>query len=158
VLTRRPGNRILAAAALLAVALAAGGCEDLRQFAGSWAGEVSRDPQHQHGFGAGAVLAARIANATRYSVDMTVTLPGQTGAVRFEPIRHAADDVLADVRLAGEPLRTFFGFVSPPDQAPYLAVVSLYAEERVEIRLIRGPDEAYGVFALGRLPMPPRAP
>jgi hypothetical protein len=156
VATRRP-RWTLAAAALLG-ALAAAGCEDLRQFAGSWAGEVSRDPQHQHGFGAGAVLAARIANATRYSVDMTVTLPGQTGAVRFEPIRHAADDVLADVRFAGEPLRTFFGFVSPPEQAPYLAVVSLYAEERVEIRLIRGPNEAYGVFALSRLPSPPRAP
>jgi hypothetical protein len=143
----------LLAAALLTVT----GCEDLRQFAGSWAGEVSRDPQHQHGFGAGAVLSARVATATRYGIDMTVTLPGQTGAVRFEPIRHAADDVLADVRLAGEPLRTFFGFVSPPDQAPYLAVVSLYAEERLEIRLIRGPNEAYGVFALGR-PMPPQTP
>ena len=84
---------------------------------------------------------------------MTVTVPGQDGSLRFEPIRHAADDVLADVRLAGEPLRTFFGFVSPPTAGPYLAIVSLYAEDRVEIRLIRGPNEVYGVFALSRVPM-----
>ena len=84
---------------------------------------------------------------------MNVTLPGETGALRFEPIRHAAGDVLADVRLAGEPLRTFFGFVSPTAQTPYLAIVSLYAEDRLEIRLIRGANEAYGVFALSRLLM-----
>ncbi len=142
-------------AAALAVLLGGAGCEDLKQFAGGWAGEISRDPQLQHGFAAAAVLAARVASAGRYGIDMTLTLPGEAGALRFEPIRHAAGDVLADVRLAGEPLRTFFGFVSPVDKAPYLTIVSLYAEERLEVRLIRGPDEAYGVFALTRLPDPP---
>jgi hypothetical protein len=62
--------------------------------------------------------------------------------------------VLADVHFAGEPLRTFFGFVNPPGEPPYLTVVSLYSEDRVEVRLIRGPDEAYAVFALSRLLMP----
>jgi hypothetical protein len=138
---------------VLLAALGAGGCEDLRQFAGSWAGEISRDPQLQHGFAAGVVLSARIANASRSGIDMNLTLPGDTAALRFEPIRHAAADVLADVHLTGEPLRTFFGFVSPANQAPYLTIVSLYAEDRLEVRLIRGPNDAYGVFALGRLPM-----
>jgi hypothetical protein len=142
------------AALALGAALTASGCEDLRQFAGGWAGEISRDPQHQHGFAPGAVVAARIASATRYGIDMTITLPGESGALRFEPIRHAAGDVLADVRLPGEPLRTFLGFVSPASQAPYLTIVSLYAEDRLEIRLIRGPNEVYGVFALSRLPTP----
>ena len=43
--------------------------------------------------------------------------------------------------------------MSPVDQAPFLTIVSLYAEDRLEVRLIRGPNEAYGVFALSRLPM-----
>jgi hypothetical protein len=137
---------------LLLAALA--GCEDLRQFADSWTGEVSRDPQLQHGFAPRSTLSARIAGVTREGIDMTVTLPGQPASLRFEPIRRASGDVLADVRFAGEPLRTFFGFVSPLDQPPYLTVVSLYAEDRVEVRLIRGPNEAYAVFALARVPMP----
>jgi hypothetical protein len=144
----RPSRRL--GFLVLAAALGAGACEDLRQFSGSWAGEISRDPQLQHGFAAGAVLSARLANATRQGIDMNLTLPGETGALRFEPIRHAAGDVLADVQLPGEPLRTFFGFVSPANQSPYLTIVSLYAEDRLEIRLIRGPNEAYGVFALSR--------
>jgi hypothetical protein len=150
------GHLVKRIALALGVSLAAAGCDDLRQFAGSWSGEISRDPQHQHGFAAGDPVSARIANVTRHGIDMTVTLPGQTGSLRFEAIRHAADDILADVRLAGEPLRTFFGFVSPPGAAPYLAIVSLYAEDRVELRLIRGPDDAYGVFALNRIPTPPK--
>jgi hypothetical protein len=139
---------------LLALAAALGGCEDLRQFADSWAGEISRDPQLQLGFSPRAVLGARIASATREGIDMTLTLPGQVASLRFESIRRASGDVLADVRLAGEPLRTFFGFVSPPGEPPYLGVVSLYAADRVEVRLIRGPNEAYGVFALNRVPLP----
>jgi hypothetical protein len=140
-------------ASLLAIGLALPSCEDLRQFADSWIGEISRDPQLQHGFAPRAMLSARIATATREGIDMTVTLPGQTTSLRFEPIRRASADVLGDAQFAGEPLRTFFGFVSPPDEPPYLTVVSLYAEDRVEVRLIRGPNEAYGVFALGRVPM-----
>jgi hypothetical protein len=70
--------------------------------------------------------------------------------VRFEPIRHASDDALGDLRLDGEPLRTFLGFLRPPTGQPYLAVVSLFAEDRIDVRLIRGPDEAYGVFSLRR--------
>jgi hypothetical protein len=149
--TATPGGAIALA---WCIALAASGCEDLRQFAGSWSGAISRDPQHQLGFGADASLSGRIASVTRSGIDMTVTLPGENGSLRFELIRHAAGDVLADVRFAGEPLRTFFGFVSPPAAEPYLAIVSLYAADRVEIRLIRGPNQAYGVFALERDPPP----
>ncbi len=138
----------------LAAALLAAACEDLRQFADEWSGPISRDPQLQHGFAAGSVLHGRIASVGRDGIDMTIALPGQTAALRFEPIRRASGDVLAEVHFAGEPLRTFFGFVSPPDEPPYLTVVSLYSEDRVEVRLIRGPDEAYAVFALSRVLMP----
>ena len=140
--------------ALAAALTATAGCEDLRQFADDWSGEISRDPQLQHGFLARSVIVAHIASATRQGVDMTITLPGQTASLRFDPIRRASGDVLADMHFAGEPLRTFLGFVTPPDQQPYLAVVSLYSEDRVEVRLIRGPDETYAVFALNRVLTP----
>ena len=57
---------------------------------------------------------------------------------------------MGDLRLDGEPLRSFLGFVRPAFGEPYLTVISLFAEERVDVRLIRGPEEAYGVFHLTR--------
>lgn len=138
---------------LIAAALLLAGCDDLRQFAGTWSGEISGDPAHQEGFGAKTKLDVTITSVAHSTIDMTVTLPGR-GALRFEPIRHAADDVLADAQLAGSPLRTYFGFVTPIGEAPFLTVVSLYAESRIEIRLIRGPDDAYGVFSLSRVGAP----
>ena len=80
-----------------------------------------------------------------------MTLPGQ-GQRPFEPIRGASADVLAEMRLPGEPLKTYVGYVggASTSEAPYLCYVSLYAENRVEARIIRGPDEVYGVFRLAR--------
>lgn len=133
-----------------ALVVLAAGCEDVRQFQGSWAGPVAADPAHQQGFAADAVVRANVASVSRTTLQMNVALPGRADTVAFEPIRHAADDALGDLRLEGEPLRTFLGYVRPQGEAPILAVVSLFAEDRIDLRLIRGPDELYGVFALRR--------
>ena len=135
------------------VAIAAfllGGCEDIRRFEGVWVGPVSADPAHQQGFGGSAFLRATVGPVSRTAIDLSIELPQAGTSVRFEPIRHASDDVLGDLRLDGEPLRTFLGFLRPADGSSYLAVVSLFAEDRIDVRLIRGPDEAYGVFSLRR--------
>ena len=134
---------------ILILALAAG-CEDIRRFEGEWQGPVAKDPAHQQGFDAGATLHATVVTASRRALQMTVVLPGQPAPLPFEPIRHASDDALGELRLDGEPLRTFLGYVRPTGEQPYLAVVSLFAEDRIDVRLIRGPDEAYCVFALRR--------
>lgn len=126
------------------------GCEDLRQFSGPWTGDISRDPHQQMGFSREARLAATVGAVTRYGIDMTLQLPGAADTSRFEPIRNAVQDVLADMQLPGSPLRTYLGFVRSTGEEPFLAVVSLYAEKRVEVRLIRGPESAYGVFMLNR--------
>jgi hypothetical protein len=134
----------------LLVGLSAAGCEDLRQFSGRWQGRISPDPAHQTGFGATATLGAEVLAVTRYDLDVTFTLPGHSGSLRFEPIRQVTHDVLADMHLPGDPLRCYLGFVRPTGEEPFLTVVSLYAETRMEVRLIRGPESAYGVFFLGR--------
>lgn len=131
-------------------ALMATGCEDLRQFSGQWSGRVSPDPNHQHGFDPMARLDATVGAVSRYGIDLTLTLPGATDPSRFELIRYAAQDVLADMRLPGDPLRTYLGFIRATGQDPILTVVSLYAEGRIEIRLIRGAEATYGVFMLER--------
>jgi hypothetical protein len=134
----------------LGLLLLLAGCEDIRRFEGVWVGPVSADPAHQQGFGQSAFLRATVGSVSRTSIDLTVDLPAGSAPLRFEPIRHAADDALGDLRLEGEPLRTFLGFLRPAAGEPYLAVVSLFAEDRIDVRIIRGPDEAYGVFTLRR--------
>lgn len=127
------------------------GCQDLREYTGSWEGTVSGDPALSHGFAPTTQVTAEFTAASHEGVAFTLVLKPGIQAAHFVPIKRAAGDLLADVELPGEPLRTFFGFVDPPGGAePYLTIVSLYPENRVELRLIRGADDAYGVFSLHR--------
>jgi hypothetical protein len=134
---------------LIAVALLAAGCEDIRRLEGDWSGPVSGDPAHRQGFSADTVMRATVIAVSRRAIEMTVDLP-PLGPLPFQPIRHAADDALGDMRLDGEPLRTFLGYLRPATGEPFLVVVSLFSEDRIDVRVIRGPDESYGVFALRR--------
>jgi hypothetical protein len=143
----------LLVAALVATAT---GCEDIRRFEADWAGTVSADPAHRQGFPDGAPMRVTISTVSRRGLEATIALPPE-GPLPFLPIAHARDDILGDLRLEGEPLRTFLGFLRPPAGEPYLTVVSLFSEDRVDVRVIRGPDEAYGVFTLYRTrPVTPR--
>lgn len=139
---------LLPAALMLTLALAAG-CEDLRRFSGDWVGTVSPDPALQLGFGPGAALRARVLSAGRHEIQLTVDLPG-TGPLPFAPIRHASNDTLGDLRLDGEPLRSYLGYLEPTGAPPFLTVVSLFPDDRIDVRIIRGPAEVYGVFSLRR--------
>jgi hypothetical protein len=137
----------LAVLALLALA----GCEDITRFTGNWAGPVSADPLHRQGFDEGVEMTAKVEMVSRRGVDLSVGW-GSAGTLAFQPIRHAADDALGELRLDGEPLRTYLGYLVPAAGPPYLAAVSLFSEDRIDVRIIRGPDETYGVFSLRRLP------
>ena len=135
---------------VIAALLLAAGCEDIRRFEGTWVGPVSADPAHQHGFTSTSFLRATVGPVSRTSIELSMELPEAGTSVPFDPIRHASDDVLGDLRLDGEPLRTYLGFLRTTGAQPFLAVVSLFAEDRIDVRLIRGPDDAYGVFSLRR--------
>jgi hypothetical protein len=138
--------------------LAASGCEDIRRLEGDWSGPVSADPVHRLGFSPDATMRATVTSLSRRAIELTVDLPGPGGGLLpFQPIRHAADDVLGDMRLDGEPLRTFLGYLRPATGEPYLTIVSLFSEERIDVRVIRGPEETYGVFSLRRM-RPPLSP
>jgi hypothetical protein len=131
------------------VLLLAAGCEDIRRFEGVWTGPVSADLRHRQGIADGTVMRAMVATVSRRGIDVTLDW-GAEGALPFQPILHAADDALGELRLEGEPLRTYLGYLTPPGAAPYLAAVSIFSEDRIDVRVIRGPDETYAVFSLRR--------
>ena len=146
----RAGRASLLQASLAAslCLLAPAGCQDLREYSGDWTGELSSDPALAHGFAPGTLISANVSAASRDGIELVATW--ESHSAPFVPIRRASGDVLSEVQLPGEPLRTFFGFVQPPGEAAYLSIVSLFPENRLELRLIRGADEAYGVFSLRR--------
>lgn len=135
---------------LLCAALALGSCDSLSSFEGAWEGKVSGDPNLRQGFGAGDRLAMNISALNDGSLDMTLRLPGQTSDVRFESVRRASADALGSMSLPGDPLRSYLGYVRPAGQESILVVVSLFPPDHVEARLVRGPDEVYGVFRLSK--------
>jgi hypothetical protein len=134
---------------LVVLLLVAAGCEDIRRFEGEWTGPVSADARHRQGIAEGTMMRAQVATVSRRDIDVTVDWSGD-GPLPFQPILHAADDALGELRLEGEPLRTYLGYLTPPSGAPYLAAVSIFSEDRIDVRVIRGPDETYGVFSLRR--------
>jgi hypothetical protein len=115
-----------------------------------WAGPVSGDPHHRQGFEASAFMRVEITSVSRRAIALTLDVPQHGTDLAFAPIRHTADDVLGDLRIEGEPLRTFMGYVRGPGNTgeSFLTFVSLFPEDRVDVRVIRGPDETYGVFSL----------
>jgi hypothetical protein len=134
---------------LLALFLPA--CDSLSSFSGDWEGPVSADPNLQQGFTPQAQLGLTIATLDNGSLDMSVRLPGTQEKLRFEAIRRASADSVGSLSLPGDPLRSYLGYVRPAGQEPLLMLVSLFPPNHVETRIIRGPDEVYGVFRLRKL-------
>lgn len=133
--------------------LALAACQDLRGYSGPWVGTVSPDPQLHAGFVEGAALRLDIAAVDRQDLEASVTLPNDAGATRFELIRHASADVLGDMQVDGDPLRSYLGYLRPaaePGAEGYLSIVTLLSDNHVTVRVIRGAEETYGVFRLRR--------
>jgi hypothetical protein len=139
------------ALAVLATALSA--CNDLRDFRGPWQGPRVGDA---------AALKVGVAEGARATLDIglidvhglagTLTVDGLVTAAPLEPVAGAQADVLAGMSFNGSPLRVYLGFVPVDDGAgEAIAVVSLYDDDRVEVRLLRGGTaKIYAIFALER--------
>jgi hypothetical protein len=126
-------------------------CDSLSSFTGQWQGEVSTDPNLAHGFTAASQLGLNIKTLDNGTPDMTVLFPGAQDWARFEPVKRASSDAVGSLELPGDPLRSYLGYVRPAGQESLLMFVSLFPPNHVEARVIRGPDEIYGVFRLSKL-------
>ena len=140
--------RLLTLIGLFSIAIAAVACESMQGFVGVWRGPISSDPQLQQGFGSGVELALTITALDDGDFQMSAQVPGYEAPLPFEAIRRASADALGDMTMPGDSLRSYFGYLRPLGQEPYLIVITLHSQSRIEARLIRGPDEAYGVFRL----------
>ena len=129
------------------------GCVDIRSYAGDWQGSIVEEPALRAGF-ATQVRAEplRIEALSDYSLDGTLTTSdGSFRQAELRLLSRAQSDVLGSLTFDGDPLRSYLLSASPDDgPEPWtLALISLFGDEHVELRLIRQNDR-FGIFYLER--------
>lgn len=124
-------------------------CNDLRDFRGTWQGQRVGDVPVLHvGPGDDATLAIHGIDAHGLRGTLTVgNLMPETG---FESLSGAEADALANLTFGGSPLRVYLAFVPVPDTGgDVLAIIALYDDRRIEVRLLRGGTQPiYAIYAL----------
>lgn len=152
----RSATPLVGPVALVAAVALAGGCTDLRDFRGTWRGaRVGSDPALSVGALGDNTAELTISTLDRHGLDGHLRVLGQPGAGTFDTplvsLAGAEADVLAGMTFEGAPLRVYLAFVPPSAGESALAVVSLYDDSRVELRLLRGGAlPLYGIFPLRR--------
>jgi len=138
-------------ATLALVTLLAGlaGCNDLRDFRGAWAGARVGDAAVLR-VGAGERASLAIDSIDAHGLSGRLAIDGLLPEQAFESLPGAEADVVANMTFAGAPLRVFLAFVPIPDGGgEALALIALYDDHRVEVRVLRGGSSPlYAIFAL----------
>ena len=126
--------------------MAGAGCTDLSGFAGAWTGQPVVDSPLLVGIPASAEATLQLGVVDRVSLAASLTVGGDAADLR--PLAPAAADALGAVALPDSPLRTYWNVVPLPGGDAY-ALVSLYPDDHVDLRLLRS-DALYALFHLHR--------
>lgn len=129
------------------------GCNDLRDFRGRWDGaRVTGPPVLMVGAGDHANLA--IDGIDGYGLQGRLAIDGLITETAFESLPGAEADALANLSFGGAPLRVYLAFVPVGDGGgDALAVISLYDDRRLEVRVLRGGTQPlYAIFAMTETP------
>ena len=143
-------------AALVLVMLLAPGCSDLREFRGTWRGERVGDAEVLRlGIAPGRVTATlAIDSIDGHGLAARLAIDGFLPETVIKSLPGAEADVLAGMTFSGAPLRVYLAFAPMADAGgEALAVVALYDDRRVEVRLLRGGTKPlYDIFAMAETP------
>ena len=125
-------------------------CSDLRDFHGQWAGPRVGDAQPLHVNVPVGKATLWIDQIDSHGLAARLAVDGLLPETALTSIPGAEADVLSGITFSGAPLRVYLAFVPVPDGGgDALAIVALYDDHRVEVRLLRGGSTPlYGIFTL----------
>ncbi len=127
----------------------AAGCNDLRDFRGTWNGtRVGEADVLRVGGGDTATLAIDAIDA--HGLGGRLAIDGVLGEAAFTSLAGAEADALSNLSFAGNPLRVYLAFVPVTDGGgDVLAMIALYDDRRIEVRVMRGGTApVYAIFAM----------
>lgn len=149
------GTRRWTTLGVLMATLLAAGCTDLRDYTGTWRGNIVRNSYLRHGFDSDTSVVLTVDSIDRSTLIGHLTLsPSQDSTSGFDatliPVVQAENDALGDMDFDGDPLSTYIFFIAPVDtsEASALVVLSAHSGDRMEMRILR--HDLYGVFKLKR--------
>jgi hypothetical protein len=138
-------------ATLTVIAVALSGCNDLRDFRGTWSGaRVGEAAVVRVGVDPGAVATLTIDDLDTHGLHGTLTITGLVEDAAVESVPGAEADALSGMTFTGAPLRVYLSFVAIPDgKGEALALIALFDDHRIEARILRGGGvPLYAIFAL----------
>ena len=127
------------------------GCSDLRDFRGSWHGpRVGEAAVVRVGIDDAATARLVIEDLDAHGLTGALTIGGVVTGAPLASLPGAEADALAGMTFTGAPLRVYLAFVAIPDGGgDALALVALYDDRRIEVRVLRGGSHPlYAIFAL----------
>lgn len=130
-------------------------CSDVRDFRGRWQGARVGDADVVRvGGPSDATATLDIDAIDKHGLSGHLAVDQIVADINFASLPGAEADVLAGMTFAGSPLRVYLAFIDTSDGGgSALAVIALYSDHRIELRLVRGnPQPLYGIFALGEAP------
>jgi hypothetical protein len=142
--------RLATLATLVTIVLAVG-CNDLHAFEGTWTGpRVGESPVLHVGVAPMATATLAIDAVDSHGIRGRLSISDIVTESAFQSVEGAEADVLSNLSFSGEPMRVYLAFVPMPDDGgDALAVIALYDDKRVEVRVLRGGTKPlYSIFAL----------
>jgi hypothetical protein len=138
----------------IVVLAGASGCTDVRNYAGAWSGKVVDEEAVRQGFAADTraePLTLRQVDLQGVTADLTLS-DGRFAQTHLVRVSKFSNDALASLSFDGNPLRSYLLFAplsNDPKGWPAHVVISLFGDDHIEMRIIRGND-LFGVFILHR--------
>ena len=124
---------------------------DVRSSEGPWSGpRVGDAPAVQVGIAHDATAALTITRVDRHGLTGTLDVTGLCVGAPVAPLAGAEADRRASLTFSGAPLRVYLATVATVDGGgDALALIALFDDRRVEVRLIRGGARpVYAIFDL----------
>ncbi|MEO8548668.1 MAG: hypothetical protein ABI678_01795 [Kofleriaceae bacterium] len=140
-------------ATLVLLVVLAAACNDVRAYEGMWTGKrVGETPVLRVGVGDDATATLAIDSIDTHGIRGHLAVAGLIDNTELISVAGAEADVLSGITFNGSPQRVYLAFVPVGDSGgEALAVIALYEENRVELRILRGGAKPlYAIFALAQ--------